>query len=99
MSASPSPTLPTLAQAQAALSPRPHDDARMLAQQQVRLLGGQSRLLRRLLRGLVWFELNPSERRRVLSLLSHLDSDMALALAIARRANGLQAHDESRIPF
>lgn len=97
MSAS-SPALPSLSQAQAALASRP-DDARMLAQQQVRLLGGQSRLLRRLLRGLVWFELNPAERRRVLSLLSHLDSDMALALAIARRANGLQAHDENAVAF
>ena len=56
----------------------------MLAQQQVRLLGGMSRLLSRLLRGLLWQELTAGERRRCLALLSRLDSDLRLALAIAR---------------
>ena len=59
-------------------------DTRMLAQQQVRLLGGLSRLLSRLLRSLLWNELTPAERRRVLTLLSRLDSDLTLSLSIAR---------------
>ena len=74
------PTLPAallLSGNTASPSPR---DARMLAQQQVRLLGGMSRLLSRLLRGLLWQELTPAERRRVLALLSRLDSDLRLAL-------------------
>lgn len=56
----------------------------MLAQQQVRLLGGMSRLLSRLLRGLLWQELTTGERRRCLVFLARLDSDLRLALAIAR---------------
>ena len=56
----------------------------MLAQQQARLLGGMSRLLSRLLRSLLWQELTPRERRRSLALLSRLDSDLTLALSIAR---------------
>ena len=59
-------------------------DARMLAQQQARLLGGMSRLLSRLLHSLLWQELTPVERRRALTLLSRLDSDLRLALSIAR---------------
>lgn len=59
-------------------------DARMLAQQQVRLLGGLSRLLSRLLHSLLWQELTPAECRRALALLSRLDSDLVLALSIAR---------------
>ena len=69
-------------------------DARMLAQQQVRLLGGMSRLLARLLRGLLWQELTPGERRRILSFLSRLDSDLRLALSIARGAIPPEACEE-----
>lgn len=66
----------------------------MLAQQQVRLLGGMSRLLARLLRGLLWQELTPGERRRALAFLSRLDSDLRLALSIARGASLPKSRDE-----
>jgi len=77
------PTKPTGA------SPRPAagkhaSDARMLAQQQVRLLTGMSRLLRRLLRSLLWPLLRPQERRRVLALLDALESDLGLARMVAK---------------
>ena len=79
------PTLPAVPAVSAGNTAFPSPrDARMLAQQQVRLLGGMSRLLSRLLRGLLWQELTAGERRRCLALLARLDSDLALALAIAR---------------
>ncbi len=56
----------------------------MLAQQQLRLLVGQSRLLSRLMRGLLWAELRPAERRRVGLLLARLEHDAELASMIAR---------------
>jgi hypothetical protein len=56
----------------------------MLAQQQLRLLVGQSRLLSRLMRGLLWAELRPAERRRVALLLARLEHDAELAATIAR---------------
>lgn len=59
-------------------------DARMLAQQQVRLLTGMARLLRRLLRSLLWPLLSPQERRRVLALSASLESDLKLAHTVAR---------------
>ena len=59
-------------------------DARMLAQQQVRLLTGMSRLLQRLLRSLLWPLLRPQEQRRVQGLLASLDNDLELARLVAR---------------
>ena len=70
----------------------------MLAQQQVRLLGGLSRLLSRLLHSLLWQELTPAERRRCLSLLSRLESDLHLALSIARGARMPEAHHVEASP-
>ena len=71
----------------------------MLAQQQVRLLGGMSRLLARLLRSLLWQELTPGERRRVLALLLRLDSDMRLSLSIARGNPLPEGYNKYEIPY
>lgn len=71
----------------------------MLAQQQVRLLGGMSRLIARLLRSLLWQELTSGERKRVLLLLLRLDSDLALALAIARGPALPGISEEDDIPY
>ena len=56
----------------------------MLAQQQVRLLAGMSRLLRRLLRSLLWREMRPAEQRRVSETLSRLDHDLSLLRLVMR---------------
>jgi len=55
----------------------------MLAQQQLRLLGGQSRLLSRLMRSLLWPELRPAERRRIAVSLARLGHDIELTEIIA----------------
>jgi len=69
-------------------------DARMLAQQQVRLLSGMSRLLRRLLRSLLWPLLRPQEQRRVIGLLTSLENDLQLAQLIARTPPAPSVRDE-----
>ena len=56
----------------------------MLAQQQVRLLGGQSRLVCKLMRSLLWDELLPSDRRKVGLFLSRIEHDSRLAALVAR---------------
>ena len=90
------PTVPAVPDSN---TPSPHvHDARMLAQQQVRLLGGLSRLLARLLRGLLWQELTPAERRRTLALLSRLDSDLHLALSIARGSKSSRSAPRRSLP-
>ena len=59
-------------------------DTRMLAQQQVRLLAGMTRLLSRLLHSLLWEQLRPHERRRALLLLARLEHDLALTRVLTR---------------
>jgi hypothetical protein len=56
----------------------------MLAQQQVRLLTGLTRLLARLLRSLLWPELSPAERRRVLLFMARLEHDLDLLRHVTR---------------
>ena len=51
-------------------------DTRMLAQQQARLLGSMSRLLLRLLKSLLWQEMGPKERKRILAWLSQLEQEL-----------------------
>src|SRR5579871_1416415 len=60
-------------------------DARMLAQQQARLLRGMSRLLSRLLRSLLWDELEPNERRRAVAFLARVEHDLELTRLVAKR--------------
>src|SRR5258708_7348537 len=51
-------------------------DTRMLAQQQVRLLGGMVRLLSRLLCSLLWEEMHPREQKKVLAWIAKLEYDL-----------------------
>ena len=74
-------------------------DARALVRQQLHLLGGMSRLLSNLLRGLPWDELTPAECRQILSLLSRLDSDLSLARAIALGKERPEPGEADALPF
>ena len=56
----------------------------MLAQQQLRLLAGMTRLLSRLLHSLLWEQLRPIERRRALLLLARLEHDLSLTRILTR---------------
>lgn len=81
---------------------KPPAEVRLLARQQMRMLGGTARLLSLLLRSSLWTELRPSERRRVLGLLARVENDMELAHVVAHASvefGGRRSSGTRRLPY